>query len=240
MRYLTFQLYGPLQSYGDVAVGELRPTRAMPTRSALCGLVAAALGIRRSDAADLAGIRDGYDIGVAQVRAGSSLRDFHTVQAASTGAKKTFYCRRDEMADSDVNTLVSFRDYLENAFFLVCLGERACAPHSLESVARALRRPRFTLFLGRKGCPPALPLHPVLKECSSMVEALSAYESDACVTGVLPSRGKAAVWRVESDTAWPLSEETIFVRDQAESHQRRQFALRAVHVMHMTAWRGEK
>ncbi len=128
MRYLTFQLYGPLQSYGDVAVGELRPTRAMPTRSALCGLVAAALGIRRSDAADLAGIRDGYDIGVAQVRAGSSLRDFHTVQAASTGAKKTFYCRRDEMADSDVNTLVSFRDYLENAFFLVCLGERACAP----------------------------------------------------------------------------------------------------------------
>ncbi len=238
MRYLTFQLYGPLQSYGDVAVGELRPTRTMPTRSALCGLVAAALGIRRSDAAELAAIRDGYDIGVAQVRAGNSLRDFHTVQMPSAGAKKMFYCRRDEMADSDVNTLVSFRDYLANAFFLVCLRERESAPHSLESVARALRRPHFTLFLGRKSCPPALPLHPVLKECFSMAEALSAYESDDCVMDMLPSRGEAAVWRVESDRAWPSSEETIFVRDQAEAHQRRQFALRAVHVSHMTASGG--
>ena len=45
--YLVFRLYGPLASWGMPAVGGDRPTAAQPTRSALLGLLAAGLGIKR-------------------------------------------------------------------------------------------------------------------------------------------------------------------------------------------------
>src|SRR6185295_12377864 len=52
--FLVFRLYGPLASWGEVAVGEVRPSNLHPTRSALLGLLGAALGLRRSDEAALA------------------------------------------------------------------------------------------------------------------------------------------------------------------------------------------
>jgi CRISPR system Cascade subunit CasD len=45
--YLLFRLYGPLAAWGDIAVGEYRPSFAHPGKSAIIGLLAAALGIRR-------------------------------------------------------------------------------------------------------------------------------------------------------------------------------------------------
>lgn len=33
-RYLIFQLQGPMASWGEIAVGEVRHTRALPGRSA--------------------------------------------------------------------------------------------------------------------------------------------------------------------------------------------------------------
>jgi len=47
--FLLFRLYGPLASWGEIAVGEVRPTALQPTRSALLGLLGAALGVRRGD-----------------------------------------------------------------------------------------------------------------------------------------------------------------------------------------------
>jgi len=49
--YLVFQLYGPLASWGDIAVGETRPSALTPSRSAILGLLAAALGLKRPDTA---------------------------------------------------------------------------------------------------------------------------------------------------------------------------------------------
>nr|WP_284509571.1 CRISPR-associated protein Cas5 [Salinivibrio costicola] len=45
--YLVFRLYGPLASWGEPAVGGDRPTSAYPSRSAVLGLLGAALGIKR-------------------------------------------------------------------------------------------------------------------------------------------------------------------------------------------------
>ena len=47
--YLVFQLYGQLASWGDIAVGETRPSALTPTKSAILGLVAAALRLKRPD-----------------------------------------------------------------------------------------------------------------------------------------------------------------------------------------------
>ncbi|WP_295540003.1 CRISPR-associated protein Cas5, partial [Thiolapillus sp.] len=49
--YLVFQLYAPLASWGGQAVGQERPSDDHPGRSALLGLLAAALGIRREEEA---------------------------------------------------------------------------------------------------------------------------------------------------------------------------------------------
>ena len=47
--FLVFQLYGALASWGDIAVGEYRPSQGHPSKSAITGLLAAALGIERED-----------------------------------------------------------------------------------------------------------------------------------------------------------------------------------------------
>ena len=43
--YLLLRLYGPLASWGEIAVGESRHSAVQPSRSALLGLLGAALGI---------------------------------------------------------------------------------------------------------------------------------------------------------------------------------------------------
>ena len=49
--YLLMRLYGPLASWGEIAVGESRHSAMHPSKSALIGLLAAAVGVERSDEA---------------------------------------------------------------------------------------------------------------------------------------------------------------------------------------------
>ena len=48
-QYLIFQLHGPMASWGVDAPGDVRHTHELPSRSALLGLLAAGVGIRRDD-----------------------------------------------------------------------------------------------------------------------------------------------------------------------------------------------
>ena len=43
MDYLLFRLYGPMASWGEIAVGETRHSAAYPGKSAIIGLLAAAM-----------------------------------------------------------------------------------------------------------------------------------------------------------------------------------------------------
>ena len=49
METLIFQLEAPLSSWGEVAVGEYRPSAEYPSQSAVQGLLGAALGLDRDD-----------------------------------------------------------------------------------------------------------------------------------------------------------------------------------------------
>ena len=49
MKTLTIKLTAPLQSYGNEATFERRTTSYYPTKSAVIGMIAAALGYRRTD-----------------------------------------------------------------------------------------------------------------------------------------------------------------------------------------------
>ncbi|QFY89104.1 type I-E CRISPR-associated protein Cas5/CasD [Magnetovirga frankeli] len=174
-RYLLFQLYAPLAAWGDVAVGESRPSATRPGRSALIGLLGAALGIRRDDEAGQDGLAKGYRFAVRELAQGSLLRDYHTAQVPSRAAlkKAPAYTRRDELA-VEVNTILSARDYRCDGYWQVAVEATGDSPpHDLEQLAEALGRPRFNLYLGRKACPPALPLQPQIVEADSLQAAFA-------------------------------------------------------------------
>jgi len=162
--FLVFHLHGPMASWGDTAVGEYRPTHDHPTRSAVLGLVGAALGIRREEEERLTALADGYSVAIRLDRPGTLLRDYHTTQVPRSGTgrrRREFTTRREELGapDKDISTILSSRDYHCDAVYTACLWSRTDQPsYRLEELRDALNAPTFVLYLGRKSCPPALPL----------------------------------------------------------------------------------
>ncbi len=179
MEFLLFQLQAPLAAWGDIAVGQYRGSRDAPGNAALVGLLGAALGVLRSDETAHAALRDGYGFAVGTVAPGQLLRDYHTAQVPGRSDLygRPHRTRRDELsvAKHKLNTILSTRDYRQNAAWAIAVQALPGAPHSLNALAQALREPRFVLYLGRKCCPPAAPLAPQVADADSAHAALAAY-----------------------------------------------------------------
>lgn len=170
--YLLLRLYGPLASWGDIAVGETRHSTLQPSRSALLGLLGAALGIERQDEAGQQTLAQGYRFAVKLEAAGSPLRDYHTIQVGTPARKEVFRSRRQELCAEKVSTMLSEREYRCDSLAIVAVEALPGALASLDALAKALRRPRFVLYLGRKSCPLAVPLHPVTVSAATVKEAM--------------------------------------------------------------------
>lgn len=146
MSFLVFQLKAPLASFGD-SMGEFRGTALRPRKSAVLGLVAAALGIERTETARFKELFQVFQFAAAEVKAPSVMQDFHTVEAPSKVFART---RQVQLAQGETNTILAPRDYLQDGHWLVALfGPDAY----LLAVKAALEAPRFPLYLGRKACP---------------------------------------------------------------------------------------
>jgi CRISPR system Cascade subunit CasD len=171
--YLVFTLYGPLASWGGIAMGEARDSTMYPTRSALIGLLGAACGVDRADNERQRGLRDGYRFGIRVDAFGAPLRDYHTIQYGEPNRHQVFRTRRDELENGrKVGTLLSARQYRVDALANVAVEALAGAPYTLAELRDALLRPTYVLYLGRKSCPPALPLHPKIQSAEDFREAL--------------------------------------------------------------------
>lgn len=262
--YLLFQLYGPLASWGDIAVGETRPSAMTPTKSAVLGLVAAALGLRRPNTARAETERDeweschialakGYGMAVKMETMGLPLSDYHTVQVPSSGSgrnDKVFSTRRDELTHahkSDLNTILSRREYRQDAFYAVAIWARANSPYTLHELRRALLEPCFMLYLGRKSCPLALPLQPEVKSAEAVEDALASMRLEGILARVAEAGGDAGwtklharfqtgapllLWDGDAETRL-LPEQTSIRRDATLSRHRWQFTVRDEHQTHL-------
>lgn len=179
METLVFQLHAPLSSWGEVAVGEYRPTADYPSQSAIVGLLAAAFGIRREDEAAQIALNNGYKIAIGVLSQGRLLRDYQTAQVPSRAdlKKRPHATRKDELAITkhDLNTILSTRDYRQDAASLVAVQVSKTAPYSLVELAQALKSPKFVLYLGRKSCPPAMPLYPIIMQTETIKKAFDEY-----------------------------------------------------------------
>lgn len=140
---LLLRLSAPLQSWGSESVYDNRETDYMPTKSGVIGMLAAALGRKRDDSLeDLAKL----EFGVRVDQQGMRLNDFQITQM---GGK--------------LNANLSNRVYLSDAIFLAGLSCKDAG--FLEELEDALRHPRFTVFLGRRSCPPTQPLVLGIRNC---------------------------------------------------------------------------
>ena len=144
MATLLLRLAAPLQAWGADSKFETRKTAREPTKSGVIGLLAAALGLRRDETEPLTRLAQ-LRFGVRVEREGQLLVDFHMA--------------RNEEKD---RSYVTYRHYLEDAVFLVGLESEDTA--LLQELAEALTHPVFPLYLGRRACPPTLPLCLGLRE----------------------------------------------------------------------------
>lgn len=167
--YVVFTLAAPIGSFGDLAGHERRGSDAWPSRSAILGLVGAAMGIRRDDRAGQEGLSD-WNVAVSTLSSGRQFRDFHTVQAVPTARIKRPSTRREALRflKSGDNPTITRRDYRTDCVFGVALWGSG----DLHELERALARPCFVPYLGRKSCPLAAPMAPTVVEAESPVEAL--------------------------------------------------------------------
>jgi len=177
MDFLIFQLYGPMAAWGEIAVGDHRPSAAYPSKSAILGLLAAALGIRRDQDDEHRQLAESYGFAVRVDAIGDLLRDYHTIQVPHAQRGARYYTRQDELAAEKLDTILSQRDYRTDAYCLVALWSRNTPPYSLEQLSEHLRQPRFTLYLGRKSCPPARPLAPQVITTHCLREAFEGYKT---------------------------------------------------------------
>lgn len=150
MHFLLFTLYAPMGSFGEVAVGERRMSRARPGRSAVLGLVAAAQGIERSDEAAHRELEDGLHYAVRTDGPGRPVVDYHTAQTPKARRGRTFATRREELSSDALHTVLSVREWRTDAFFTVVAWPRAGRTVDLDAIAECLRRPGFALYVGRK------------------------------------------------------------------------------------------
>ncbi|MTH45353.1 type I-E CRISPR-associated protein Cas5/CasD [Intestinirhabdus alba] len=162
-QYLVFQLHGPMASWGVEAPGEVRHSHELPSRSALLGLLAAALGIRRDEEERLNNFNQHYSFLLCASKNPRWARDYHTVQMPKEVRKARYFSRREELSDPELlSALISRRDYYTDAWWMIGVAITPDAPYSLEQLRDALQHPIFPLYLGRKSHPLALPLAPLL------------------------------------------------------------------------------
>ena len=146
---LFLRLEGPMQAWGaQESKFVIRRTTEAPTKSGIIGLLCSAMGISRLETRnDWLEWLGNLKMGVRIDRPGIRWWDYHTVGAKmqmriASGGKKS-------------GAMLTRREYLCDASFLVALqGE----PDLIEDLHEALKNPKWTLYLGRKCCPPSRPI----------------------------------------------------------------------------------
>ena len=235
INHLIFQIYAPFTSWGEPAVGEVRHSNIIPSRSALLGLVSAALGIRRDDN-QIDNFNQHYHFAIRPFIANSSwFRDFQTFQAPRANKKQVWYTRFDEIRQNplDLETLLSQREYYNDVYYQIVMTETENAPYSLEQIQQALLKPVFPLYAGRKNSPLSLPLSPILYQ-GTLREAFSfadkhyqeCHRQDPVIDKLVESTADEYYWeQINQEDHFKVIKIQLR-QDQPISSERRQFSCR--------------
>lgn len=219
-------------AWGEIAVGEQRPSAGHPAKSAVLGLLAAALGVRRDEEDRQKSLADAYAMAVRVDASGELLRDYHTAQVPPERRGVRYYTRQDELHSDKLNTILSQRDYRMDASYSVAVwAKNDSPPWALSDVQSALQRPHFSLYLGRKSCPPSLPLQARVIKADTLKTAFNDFPQEDEFLGGLPGDVSGSYyWEVLTPDEAGFSGDGVHItynrRDHALSRKRWQFAMR--------------
>jgi CRISPR system Cascade subunit CasD len=172
-QWLVVALHAPLASFGEAPGNELRQTADMPTRSALIGLAAAALGIEREDAAAQTALFRALVTACGLYQSGDPLEDFHTYQTLNKAAKGAATRAEALQNTKHLETSITRRHYRASGLWQGAY--RLSEQHgniTLEALKAAFLKPCFVPYLGRKSCPLCLPMHPQVIEAADALAAM--------------------------------------------------------------------
>ncbi len=237
--YLVFRLYGPMASWGPAAVGGDRPTGVYPSRSALLGLLGAALGIKRVEEEQLRELQESVLFAAKQCFPSSLMRDYHTAQVPSAKKNIVHFTRKSELGAEKLNTILSSRDYRCDGLWVVAVSLNEGSNVSLQQLQKALLQPVYSLYLGRKSCPPALPLMPKIvqgKHLKSVLDTLfPPLVSERSDNYWLGSNGRVTYfWEGESNEFVNDGVLTYHPWDEPVHRGRWQFKQRVAHQLTMS------
>lgn len=143
MKTLLLKFSGPLQSWGTNSHFETRHTDLYPSKSAVIGLIAGSMGIRRNEDAKINKLND-LEFAVRIDQKGNLIRDYHIAKS---------YKKNGE----ELRTYVTNRYYLEDGVYLVALGHDN---HELmDDISYAVQHPYFQPYMGRRALPVTADFH---------------------------------------------------------------------------------
>lgn len=190
MEFLAFRLFGPMASWGDTTLTRRRPTLHAPTKSAIAGLIGAALGLRRSEPEGFwSEFVASFGMAVKVDHAAEQpLGDYHTVFTYKQNEESLCASRHEEISlikqalkekrDAWKNSIIlTSRYYLLDFLATVVIWRKNESFPTFQTVTEKLICPRFPLYLGRKSCPVGLPLEPQTVQCNTLSEAFLTAET---------------------------------------------------------------
>lgn len=140
MKTLVLKCSAPLQSWSIDSRFKTRSSGYYPSRSAIIGIFAAAMGMERDEPLN---IFDDVAIIVRVDKGGTVLPDYQSARRW-TNDRGIIQSRGNALVVSD-------RYYIEDAIFMVFVSANDTL---IERIANAIQHPVYSLFLGRKSCPP--------------------------------------------------------------------------------------
>lgn len=183
--HLVFTLLAPLGAWGSPTLSSsnaaYKATDTAPSKSAVVGILGAALGWQRGRLGPLAAglllaVRVDHEPVV------QPAPDFHTVRKGTRPPDQSPMSRFDELrADlaggESGGALLSRREILAEGLWTVVVRLRTDGDVGVDlpELAAALRAPVFPLYAGRKAFGLGLPPDPALVEASGPLAALAAY-----------------------------------------------------------------
>ncbi|MEJ6401096.1 type I-E CRISPR-associated protein Cas5/CasD [Nicoliella lavandulae] len=137
MKTILMKFAGPLQSWGINSHFESRRTNRFPSKSAVIGMIASALGYRRYEDIKLKGLND-LSFAIRIDQPGSLLRDFQIAESHKPNGDK-------------LRSYVTNRFYLQDAVFVIAISSED--DNLIKEVYDSLLNPYFSLYLGRRSLP---------------------------------------------------------------------------------------
>lgn len=137
MHTLLLKFAGPLQSWGTKSHFENRHTDLYPSKSAVIGIIAACMGLRRDQDEQINKLNE-ISFAVREDQKGGLLRDYHIAKKIKPNGEFE-------------RNYVTNRYYLEDAIFVVAIGHEN--KDFIDVIEESLKNPYFQPYLGRRSLP---------------------------------------------------------------------------------------